>query len=303
MSHPAPPRSALALAALAAVLFSAKAILAKLLYRHGLDAVTVLALRMLFSLPVFAAVAVLETARARERGTRLSARQVWLIVLLGLLGYYLSSFLDFLGLQYIGAALERLILFLNPTLVLLFGVAFLGQRVAPRDWLAMGVSYAGVVLVFVEGLRLGGPDVVLGAGLVLGAAIAYAVYLLLSARLVASVGSLRLVAYAMCVSSAAGLLQFAALKPLTALVLPWEVYGLSALNALFCTVVPVYLTMFAVARIGAGATAQTSMLGPVSLLFLGHWVLGEPITLLQLAGTAVVLAGVWLLSRKPVPTA
>jgi drug/metabolite transporter (DMT)-like permease len=117
------------------------------------------------------------------------------------------------------------------------------------------------------------------------------------------VGSLRLVAYAMCVSSAAGLLQFAVLKPLSSLALPWQVYGLSALNALFCTVVPVYLTMFAVVRIGPGATAQASMLGPVSLLFLGHWVLGEPITVLQLVGTAVVLAGVWMLSRRPPSTA
>jgi drug/metabolite transporter (DMT)-like permease len=301
---PAPsPRSGLWLAAVAAVLFSAKAILAKLLFRYGLDAVSVLALRMLFSLPVFAAVAVLETARARGRRNRLSRRQAWLVVLLGLLGYYLSSFLDFLGLQYISAALERLILFLNPTLVLLFGMAFLGQKVARRDWLAMGVSYAGILLVFFEGVRVGGAHVLLGSGLVLAAAVSYALYLLLSARLVASVGSLRLVAYAMCVSTVAGLLQFAVTRPLSALVLPWPAYGLSALNALFCTVVPVYLTMFAVARVGAGATAQTSMLGPVSLLFLGRWVLDEPITPVQLAGTAVVLAGVWLLTRRPVASA
>jgi drug/metabolite transporter (DMT)-like permease len=287
------------MAATAAVLFSAKAILVKLIYRHGVDAVTAIALRMLFALPVFAAVAVLETRRARARRDRLTSRERWQIALLGLLGYYLSSFLDFRGLQYISASLERLILFLNPTLVLLLGVAFLQHRVSRRQWAAMAVSYAGIVLVFWENLRIGGSHVALGSALVFGAALSYAVYLLLSGELVRRVGSLRLVAYAMCVSTAACLLQFFLIHPPALLVQPMPVYGLSLLNALACTVVPVYLTMFAVARIGAGATSQTAMIGPVSLVFLGWWLLDERVTALQLAGTAVVLAGVGLLTRAP----
>jgi len=287
------------MAATAAVLFSAKAILVKLIYRHGVDAVTVIALRMLFALPVFAAVAVLETRRARARGDRLTSRERWQIALLGLLGYYLSSFLDFWGLQYISASLERLILFLNPTLVLLLGVAFLQHRVSRRQWAAMAVSYAGIVLVFWENLRLGGSHVALGSALVFGAALSYAIYLLLSGELVRRVGPLRLVAYAMCVSTAACLLQFFLIHPPAMLVQPVPVYGLSLLNALACTVVPVYLTMFAVARIGAGATSQTAMIGPVSLVLLGWWLLDERVTALQLAGTAVVLAGIGLLTRAP----
>jgi drug/metabolite transporter (DMT)-like permease len=298
-------RTGLILAAIAAVLFSAKAILAKFLYRHGIDAVTLIALRMLFALPVFAVVAALETWRARERGDRLTSRERWQIVLLGLLGYYLSSFLDFWGLQYISASLERLILFLNPTLVLLIGVLFLRQRVAGRQWAAMAVSYAGIVLVFWENLRIGGSHVVLGSALVFGAALSYALYLLLSGELVRRVGSLRLVAYAMCVSTVACLVQFFLVHPPSMLVQPLPVYGLSLLNALACTVVPVYLTMFAIARIGAGTTSQTAMIGPVSLVFFGWWLLDEPVTALQLAGTAVVLAGIALLSRvrppAPVP--
>jgi drug/metabolite transporter (DMT)-like permease len=292
-------RTGLLLAAIAAVLFSAKAILAKFLYRHGIDAVTLIALRMLFALPVFAVVAVLETWRARERGDALTPRERWQIVLLGLLGYYLSSFLDFWGLEYISASLERLILFLNPTLVLLIGVLFLRQRVSGRQWAAMAVSYAGIVGVFWENLRIGGSHVALGSALVFGAALSYALYLLLSGELVRRVGSLRLVAYAMCVSTVACLVQFFLIHPPSMLVQPMPVYGLSLLNALACTVVPVYLTMFAVARIGAGATSQTAMIGPVSLVFFGWWLLGEPITALQLAGTAVVLAGIALLSRVP----
>lgn len=292
-------RTGLLLAAIAAVLFSAKAILAKFLYRHGIDAVTLIALRMLFALPVFATVALIETWRARERGDRLTTRERWQIVLLGLLGYYLSSFLDFWGLQYISASLERLILFLNPTLVLLIGVLFLRHRVSGRQWAAMAVSYAGIVLVFWENLRIGGSHVALGSALVFGAALSYALYLLLSGELVRRVGSLRLVAYAMCVSTIACLVQFFLIHPPSMLVQPMPVYGLSLLNALACTVVPVYLTMFAVARIGAGATSQTAMIGPVSLVFFGWWLLGEPVTPLQLAGTAVVLAGIALLSRVP----
>jgi drug/metabolite transporter (DMT)-like permease len=290
-------RNGLWLAAIAAVLFSAKAILAKFMYRYGIDAVTVLALRMLFSVPVFAAVAFYETWRAHRDGNRLSWRECGQIVVLGLVGYYLSSFLDFWGLQYVSASLERLILFLNPSLVVLIGVLFLQRPVARAQWVAMGVSYVGIVLVFWEGLRLGGPRVALGSALVFGAALCYALYLLMSGALVKRVGSLRLVAYAMCVSTVACVLQFFLIYPPSMLQQPAAVYGLSALNALFCTVVPVYLTMFAIVRIGAATTAQTAMIGPVSLVFLGWWLLDEHITVLQLVGTAVVIVGMWLLTR------
>lgn len=299
--HSAAHRHGLWLGAVAAILFSAKAILAKLMYRHGIDAVTLIALRMLFALPVFGAVALFETWRAHQRGTRLSWAECAQIVLLGLLGYYLSSFLDFWGLQYVSASLERLILFLSPSLVLLIGVLFLGRKVLPRQWLAMLVSYAGIVLVFFEGLRIGGRDVAFGSVLVFAAALSYALYLLMSGALVKRVGSLRLVAYAMCVSTLACLIQFALIHPLAILRQPDVVYGLSAANALFCTVLPVYLTMFAIARIGPALTAQTAMIGPASLVFLGWWLLGEPITWLQLLGTAVVLLGMALLLRVRLP--
>jgi drug/metabolite transporter (DMT)-like permease len=297
--HSLRSRNGLWLAAIAAVLFSAKAILAKFLYRHGIDAVTLIALRMLFSLPIFASVALIETWRARQRGDRLSWRECGQIIVLGIFGYYLSSFLDFWGLQYVSASLERLILFLNPSLVVLIGVLFLHRPVARAQWIAMGVSYLGIVLVFWEGLRLGGPRVAFGSALVFGAALSYALYLLMSGALVKRIGSLRLVAYAMCVSTLACLIQFALIHPLATLHQPAAVYGLSAINAVFCTVVPVYLTMFAIARIGPASTAQTAMIGPVSLVLLGWWLLDEPISTLQLFGTAVVMAGMWLLTRIP----
>lgn len=294
-------RSGLWIAALAAVLFSAKAILAKLMYRYGIDAVTLLALRMLLAGPVFAVIAVIETWRAHRRGAQLSRADAGRIVVLGLLGYYLSSFLDFWGLQYISASLERLILFLNPTLVLLIGVVFLRQKVSVRALLALLVSYLGMVLVFVEHLTLEGPNVAFGSLLAFLAALSYALYLLLSGELVTRVGSLRLVAYAMCVSTVACVLQFLLLHPVQMLHQPQPVMLLSVANALFSTVLPVWLTMVAIARIGAAATAQMAVIGPVSLLFFGWWILDETVTPLQLLGTLIVLGGVMILARaKPV---
>ncbi|MGB0211053.1 DMT family transporter [Algiphilus sp.] len=285
----------LVLAIVGAVFFSAKAILAKLLYREGIDAVTLVALRMLLSVPFFALVAAW-TWMPRPRP---SAADAGRIALLGLLGYYASSMLDFWGLQYITAGLERLILFLTPTFVLLLGMLFLGRRVTGLQWLSMGFAYAGIVLVFQHDLALGGDDVALGAGLVFAAACTYAVYLLLSGEIVARVGTLRLVSLAMIACCVASVVQYAVLRPLPGLFEQTAaVWGLSLLNATLCTVLPVFLIMFAIARIGAGVAAQAGMVGPVSTLFLAWWVLEEPFSAVQIGGTALVLVGILLLSVR-----
>lgn len=275
--------------------FSGKAVIAKLLYREGIDAVTLIALRMLLSLPVFLLVA----AWTWRREPRLDAHDLSRVFLLGLLGYYASSMFDFLGLQYISAGLERLILFLTPSFVLLIGLFAYGRKVARRQWLSLAVAYAGIVLVFWHDVGLGGRNVALGTALVMAAAISYALYLLLSGELVARVGALRLVALAMVVSTTACLLQYALLRPLPGLFTQSApVWQLSLLNATLCTVLPVFLTMLSVGRIGAGNAAQAGMVGPVSTLLLAWWLLAEPITGLQLAGTALVMGGILLLSRQ-----
>jgi drug/metabolite transporter (DMT)-like permease len=284
----------LAIAIAGAILFSAKAIVAKLIYRYHVDAVTLIAFRMLFSLPFFAIIAMWKAWTEAALSTADRAR----IVLLGLLGYYLSSFLDFLGLQYISAGLERLILFLTPSFVLLISFFFLKRRVGVLEWVALVTAYLGTVLVFIHDARFGGPNVLVGGALVLGSALSYAGYLLLSGELVRRVGALRLVAYAMCVSSAACIAQFFILRPPSMLVQPSAVYGLSLINAVLCTVFPVLLTMIAVSRIGAATASQAGMVGPVSTLFLGAVILDEPIAAIQLAGTTLVLAGIYLLSQK-----
>ena len=277
-----------------AVLFSTKAVVAKLLYRYHLDAITVLAFRMLFSVPVFAAIALWKMRSEAP----LPVIDRWRLVGLGLIGYYLSSMFDFMGLQYISVGLERLILFLTPTFVLLLTSVFLKRHISRIEWLALVLSYCGIVLVFVHDLHAGGVDTVLGAVLVLGAAVSYGLYLLLSGEQVRRIGSLRLVSYAMVVSSAACIAQFFALRPASMLVQPMPVYWLSLVNAVFCTIFPVFMTMVAVQRIGAATASQAGMVGPVSTLFLGALILGEPITAVQLAGTVLVLAGIYMLSKK-----
>ncbi|WP_395402174.1 DMT family transporter [Pseudoduganella sp. UC29_106] len=282
----------LAIAVGGAVLFSTKAVVAKLLYRYHIDAVTLIAFRMLFSLPIFAAVAIWKMRTEAP----LSKADAWRLVGLGLIGYYLSSFLDFLGLQYISVGLERLILFLTPTFVLLISSTWLKQHISRKQWLALMLSYGGIVLVFVHDLQ-GGGNVALGSSLVLGSALAYGIYLLASGEMVKRLGSLRLVAYAMCVSSVACIGQFFLLRPASLLIQPMPVYWLSLVNGIFCTVMPVFMTMTAVQRVGAGVASQAGMIGPVSTLFLGAVILSEPVTSWQLAGTALVLAGIYTLSK------
>ena len=277
-----------------AILFSTKAIVAKLLYRYHIDAVTLIAFRMLFSLPVFAGVAIWKM----RTGPALSASDRLRLVALGLIGYYLSSYLDFLGLQYISVGLERLILFTTPTFVLLMTALVFKRRIARAQWAALALSYCGIVLVFMHDLGGGAGGIATGSLLVLGSAVAYAVYLLGTGEMVRRIGSLRLVAYAMCVSSVACIAQFFILRPASLLVQPPQVYGLSLVNGVFCTIFPVFMTMAAVQRIGAASASQAGMIGPVSTLFLGWALLGEPITAVQLGGTGLVLAGIYMLSLK-----
>jgi drug/metabolite transporter (DMT)-like permease len=249
---------------------------------------------MMFSVPVFAAVALwkMRTEAPLSWGDR------WRLAGLGLVGYYLSSFLDFIGLQYISVGLERLILFLTPTFVLLITGMFFKRPIRRAEWLALLLSYCGIVLVFVHDLTGGKGSIVAGSLFVLGSAAAYSLYLLGTGEMVRRIGSLRLVAYAMCVSSAACIAQFFLLRPASLLVQPMPVYWLSLANGVFCTILPVFMTMNAVQRIGAASASQAGMVGPVSTLFLGAAVLGEPITTVQVAGTALVLGGIYMLSLK-----
>lgn len=283
----------IALATAGAIAFSGKAILAKLMYRHGVDAVQVLFWRMLLSLPLFLAL-----AWWAGRGKPALTRQDWLALIgLGFCGYYLASLLDFLGLQYITASLERLILYLNPTLVLLLSVLWLRTRVSPRQVAAIALSYVGVLVVFGQELRFEGSNVALGAALVFGSALSYAVYLVASGEVVKRVGALRLTGAASSIACVFAIAQLFVLRPASAAIVPEAVVWLSLLNAVFTTFAPVLMVMMAIERIGAPLAAQCGMVGPMSTIVLGVWLLGEPFTGWVIVGTLLVLAGVWLLAK------
>lgn len=283
----------LALAIIGSILFSAKAVIVKLAYRYGVDAATLLTLRMALSLPFFI-VALVWSSRGAQP---LSHTDHMRLIFIGLLGYYAASYLDFLGLQYVTAALERLILYLSPTLVVVLSSFVLRKHFGRYEWGALALCYGGILLVFWHDASLEGGQVLLGSGLVFASAVCYAIYLIMSGELVQRLGAIRLTAYAMCVSSFAVFAQFAVLNPISALRQPQAVYGLSLLNALLCTVLPVFATMLAVERIGAGRASMASMIGPVSTIALAYLFLDERISVWQLAGTALVLTGIYVLTR------
>ena len=285
----------LLLAGAGSIAFSGKAIIVKIGYRYGVDSITLLMFRMLFAMPFFLAL-----AWWAGRGKAPLTQRDWLGVLgLGFSGYYLSSFLDFLGLQYISASFERLILYLNPTLVLVLGWVLYKRKISGRQGVAMAVSYSGVLLVFGHEVSLVGENVMLGASLVFLSAVTYATYLSYSGQLVQRLGSLRLAGLATTVACFFCILQFVLMMPLSALNVAPEVIGLSMLNATACTVLPVLLVMMAIERIGAGLTSQIGMIGPMTTLALGVFFLNEPFTIWILAGTALVLGGVYWVTQTP----
>ncbi len=280
------------------IAFSGKAIIVKLAYRYGVDAVTLIMLRMLFALPFFAIM-----AWWASRGKPPLTRKDWLGVLgLGFTGYYLASFLDFAGLAYISASLERLILYLNPTLVMLLGLVIYKRRITGHQLFGMGISYCGVALVFGHEIAVQGAGersgAAWGALLVFLSAISYAIYLVYSGELVKRLGALRLVGLATTVACLLCIAQFVVLRPLSAALVAPEVVWLSLLNATACTAAPVLMVMMAIERIGSGATAQTGMVGPMSTILMGVLILGEPFTAWVAAGTVLVIAGIFVFTYR-----
>jgi drug/metabolite transporter (DMT)-like permease len=299
LSAPASYRSwGIAFGLLGVLAFSLRPILIKLSYAaYPVSPTTLLFLRMTLSLPFFAAVAFF----LRGKGPRLTLRDWMAIVGLGLVGYYAASFLDFLGLQYIGAGVGRLILFLYPTLVLLLSFLFLHKRPGGRELAALVLSYAGIALVVSNQVGAGreGKLFLLGVLLVFASALCYAVYLVAGSQMVKRVGSMRFTAYTMVVATMPAVLQFFLFEPVSALRLPAAVWGYAIVLATFSTVLPVFLQSEALKRIGATHFALIGAAGPVSVAATSALGLDEPFTWLQAAGGALVIFGVLLVSLKP----
>ena len=295
-------RLGIALAVLAALGFYFKAIFVKLAYAAAaVDAVTLLTLRMTFALPI-ALWASLWLCRAAPP---LSRNDWGLLLVLGVLGYYGASILDFIGLQYISAALERLILFIYPTLTVLIGVLFMGKALEKRQVAALALSYAGIGLAFAHDLQMTDDmhAVLLGGAFIFGSALSYALYSAGAEVAIRRLGTLRFAALAIIVSTFATQLHFVLTQPFTALAQPLEVYAYAAAMALFSTVLPVFWQSAAVQRIGAARTVLIGTLGPMLTIFFAWLLLTEPVSIAQLLGAGLVLAGVLLVSRRQPPRA
>jgi len=283
--------------------FSGKAVIVKLAYQYPVDVMTLLALRMICSLPLFIALAL--WAGISGGGAKLT-RNDWLTIIgLGFIGYYLSSYLDFAGLQYISAGLGRLILYLYPTLVLILSALFLGHAIRKRHLLSLALSYGGIVLVFYEQMGLGGDRhaMLLGGILVFASAATYAIYLLAGSRIVLKLGSMRFTAYTSIAACLFVITHFMVTHGPSALAVPHPVYWLALLMAVLSTVLPLWLMAEGLRRIGANQAALVACIGPISTFVLAHIFLDEPIGVVQLIGAVLVLVGVMLVSVRPRPAA
>ncbi len=293
-----PHRAGMLLAIVAAFGFSFKAIFIKLAYPYGVDSITLLALRMAFALPIFLWVGI----HASRSAPDLSGRD-WLVVfLLGSVGYYGASILDFLGLQYISAGLERLILFTYPTITLLLGVLMYQQRITRRQVGATLLCYAGIAAAFVHDLRIAGDMSVvwLGGALVFASSVCYALYLSGSAGMIARLGTARFTALALLVSSAMVFAQYFATHPAATLIAqPAPVYFYALGMGLLSTAMPVFAQSAAVRRLGSGESALVSMVGPLLTIVFAALLLDEGFSLAQMVGVVLVLAGIASLGRRP----
>ena len=291
----APPFVGILLAVGAALGFSAKAIFVKLAYTYDVDAVTLLMLRMSFALPFFVIIALREELKTRSP---MAIRDMIAVTLLGLIGYYLSSLLDFLGLLHISAGLERLVLFIYPTMVVILSAIFLGRPIHKNTYLALFVSYTGVALAIGHDLRIAEGNVLLGSALVFGSTLTYATFLVGSGEVIPRIGARRFTAYAMIVSSIAAMIQFFVLRDISNLNQPAAVYGYGAAMALFSTVIPAFLLAAAIHRIGASHTSIIGSLGPIATIAMAAALLDEPVSIMQMIGAACVILGIMMLGRK-----
>lgn len=287
-----------------AVLFSTKAIIVKLAFAHTrVDAITLLTLRMLFSFPFYVAVAI-SAARRKDRKP-ITRRQWWFIGILGLFGYYLSSLFDFVGLQYISAGLERLILFLYPTFAVLINAVAFRQKINRAQVIALSITYAGIAIAYFGEMQLEvqHPHFVAGTLLIFLCAVTYAFYIAGSGYVIPRVGPTRFTAWAMLASTAGVFIHFAIAGNYTALQQSTHLWGYGILLAIVATVIPTFMISAGLKRIGANNVAIISGIGPVATILQAHFILGEEIFTEQIIGTFLVIAGVlligWQSQKKP----
>ena len=285
---------------LGAICFSTKAIFVKLAYRDtGIEAVPLLALRMIFALPFFVISAFISSGRTGN--IKFTTGQWFYISAMGCLGYYVSSLLDFIGLQYVSAGIERLILFIYPTLVLLISSLIFKVKIMPYQWFAVLVTYAGLLLAFFGEINFEGAysrDFYYGSAMIFGCAVTYALYIVGSGKIIPVVGAAKFNSYAMSFACIGVLLHYYFTSNQSLVGFPALVYAYTLSMALLSTVIPTYLITEGIKRIGSDNAAIAGSVGPVSTIIQANIFLHEPVFALQVAGTGLILVGVLLISRK-----
>lgn len=277
------------------VLFSSKAVMVKLAYKYNVDALSVLLLRMLFAFPFYIAIAF---AYRHEKSMHVKKNDYLWLVFFGFVGYYLASYFDFVGLTYIKASLERIILFIYPTIVLLFNKLFLKRVITKMQKLAIIITYVGIVITFGSEVSISGNHVYYGGFFVLLSAITYASYLVGSGWLIPKFGVMRFTAYAMLVSCVCVFIHYGLVSRVNIFNFPWQVYVLGLCIAVFATVIPSFLVSISIKLIDSSNFAVIAGVGPISTIVLAVIFLNESLTLLQIIGTLVVILGILLISKS-----
>ncbi|MCB0657775.1 MAG: DMT family transporter [Saprospiraceae bacterium] len=300
MSSQQATRTGIILAVIGALCFSTKAVFVKLAYRFEIDPVSLLLLRMGIALPFYIVTFLWSSGKSIEAGQKPTGQHWWLLVASAVLGYYLSSLLDFEGLKFIDASLERLILFIYPSLVAIMAHWWLGARVKGADWITIGITYIGLLLLFGEQLitLTWAPGFWNGVLLVLGCAFTFALYLILSQKLIPVFGVIRFTSLSMIIACLSVIAHYTIQHRGTfhLMHLPWEVWFIAAAMAFLATVIPSYLVNMAIARIGAAKAAIIASVGPLSTISLAHWLLGERLGVLQVFGGLCIVASITYLS-------
>jgi drug/metabolite transporter (DMT)-like permease len=277
------------------VLFSSKAVMVKLAYKYNIDALSILLLRMLFAFPFYIAIAYFY--RKEEKEVTPKKDYIWLMFF-GFVGYYLASYFDFVGLIYIKASLERIILFIYPTIVLLFNKLFLRKAITNVQKLAIFITYIGIIIAFGSEVSISGKNTYLGGVFVLLSAITYASYLVGSGWLIPKFGVMRFTAYAMLVSCVCVFIHYGIFSKVNILNFPWQVYALGLAIAVFATVIPSFLVSISIKLINSSNFAIIAGVGPISTIILAVIFLNESLTSLQIIGTLIVISGILLISKN-----
>ncbi len=282
----------------AAIMFSAKAVFIKLAYRFPVDPITLLTLRMLFAIPFY--LAVLFYLNRKNDMPKLGRQNLLWVIALGVLGYYLASFFDFYGLKFVTASLERLILFIYPTLVVLIGAFVFKRKITLVQIAAILLTYSGIIIIVLDDLKLGNQDnILVGSFFIFLSALTFALYLVGSGEMIPKIGAVRFTAMGMTVSAICVVSHFLLTHSPSGLIgFPFEVYGIALLIAFISTVIPSFMLSAGISKIGSSNASVISAIGPVSTIVLAYFFLGETITYIQMAGTVIVIAAVLMISLK-----